>query len=576
MTPKLLSSSRRYRPALMVISLMAVLSIMLAACGGSSSTTTTTSHPTTLRVLSAPGQPNPDLFNPYFNTNQGGDFGAQGLLYEELYFTNLYTGQTSPWLASSYSYSSDLTQLTFNLRPGVKWSDGQPLTSADVKFTFDLMKQYPDLDQNSVWALLKSVDTPDSSTVVFSLVHPQSTALFRLGDQVFIVPQHIWANISGDPAKFTNDKNPVGTGPYKLVSYSTDLITYKVNPSYWGTKPQVQTIEVPSIKDNTTAITDMIQGKLDWMGTGWSPDYDSLYTAKDPQNNKTWFAASNTVMLYLNLQKAPFNNLNVRKAIDAAINRSQLPQGVAQYAKVANPTGVIVPTLNDWISPQYQNMSFTYSTNQVDSYMQQAGFKKGSDGFFQDASGKEFTMSVDVVNGWSDWDQDVQFIVNDLNAAGIKATVNSESGFTPYYTAITTGSYDAAISWTNSGPTPYFPYQALLSSANSAPPGKAVVGTNFERWDASTSNGYSAQTDKLIAQYEASSDTNAQKQAIASIEDIMISQLPVLPLTVNVYWDEYTTKNWKGWPDANNPYDSGAPYNMPDAANVILHLTPAS
>src|SRR5260370_17296439 len=88
-------------------------------------------------------------------------------------------------------------------------------------------------------------------------------------------------------------------------------------------------------------------------------------------------------------------------------------------------------------------------------------------------------ISVDVVNGWSDWDQDVQFIVNDLNAAGIKATVNTESGFTPYYTAITSGSYDAAISWTNSGPTPYFPYQAFLTSANSAPPRHAVLRTNL-------------------------------------------------------------------------------------------------
>src|SRR5260370_20314306 len=128
-------------------------------------------------------------------------------------------------------------------------------------------------------------------------------------------------------------------------------------------------------------------------------------------------------------------------------------------------------------------------------------------------------------------------MVNGLNAAGIKATVNTEGGFTPYYPAITSGSYDAAISWTNSGPTPYYPYQALLSSANSAPAGKAVVGTNFERWDATTSNGFSAQTDQLITQYESSSDINAQKQAIAYIENIMGSQLPVLTLTVNVYWD---------------------------------------
>ena len=61
-------------------------------------------------------------------------------------------------------------------------------------------------------------------------------------------------------------------------------------------------------------------------------------------------------------------------------------------------------------------------------------------------------MTIDVVSGWSDWDQDVQFMVNDLNKAGIKASMNSESGYTPYYTAISTGAYDAAISWTNSGP----------------------------------------------------------------------------------------------------------------------------
>ena len=581
MTPYLASAQLRSgdhegRPYAMVFgSLLMVLAMLLTACGGGSTPTTTT-HTTVLRVLSAPGQPNPDLFNPYFNTNQGGDFGAQGLLYEPLYFTNLYNGQTTPWLATSYQYSTDLTQLTFHIRPGVKWNDGQALTSRDVKFTFDLMQAHPALDQSSVWALLKSVAAPDDSTVVFTLQHPDSTALFRIGDQIYIVPQHAWANISGDPAKFANDNNPVGTGPYKLTSFTPDLITYDANPTYWGTKPQVKKVLVPSIKDNTTAITDMIQGKLDWMGTGWNPDYDPLYTGKDPQHNHTWFAASNTVMLYLNLQKAPFNNLLVRKAINAAINRNQLPQGVAKYAAVANPTGVIIPTLNGWIASQYQSSSFQYNTSQAQSYLQQAGFTKGSDGFYRDASGKEFTMTVDVVNGWSDWDQDVQFIVNDLNAAGIKATVNSESGFTPYYTAITSGNYDAAISWTNSGPTPYYPYQAMLSSANSAPAGKAVVGTNFERWDASTSNGYSAQTDKLITQYEESSDVNAQKQAIAGIEDIMISQLPVIPLTVNVYWDEYTTRNWTGWPDANNPYDSGAPYNMPDAANVILHLTPAS
>ncbi|HZR43285.1 MAG TPA: ABC transporter substrate-binding protein [Ktedonobacteraceae bacterium] len=577
MFPYRASSPHRYHSVAALVPLLLVLSMLLAACGGSAPTTTTApNRATVLRVLSAPGQPNPDFFNPFFNTNQGGAYGAQGLLHETLYFTNLYNGQTQPWLAASYSYSSDLTQLTFKMRPGVTWNDGQPLTSADAKFTFDLMKAHPALDQGGVLPLIKSVATPDSSTVVFTLQRPYSTALFRIGSTVFIVPQHIWSKISGDPARFTNDKDPVGTGPYKLTSFNTDLITYDVNPTYWGTRPQVKTIQVPSIKDNTTAITNMIQGKLDWMGTGWNPSYDPLYTAKDPQHNRTWFAASNTVMLYLNLQKAPFNNLLVRKAINAAINRDQLPQGVATYAKVAHPTGVVIPPQKDWIASPYQDMTFQYNISQAQGYLQQAGFTKGSDGFYRDSSGKVFTMTVDVVNGWSDWDQDVQFIVNDLNKAGIKATVNSQSGYTPYYNALSGGNYDAAISWTNVGPTPYYAYQAMLSSTNSAPKGSSVVGTNFGRWDASTSNGYSAKTDALLRQYEATTDVNAQKQAIAGIEDIMVNQLPTIPLTVNVNWNEYTTKNWVGWPDESNPYDYGAPFQMPDAENVILHLTPAT
>jgi peptide/nickel transport system substrate-binding protein len=558
----------------LVLLLVLSLTAILAACS-SGSPATTANRATTLRLVSAPGQPNADFFNPFFTTNGGSAYGSQGLLYETLYFTNLYNGTTQPWLANSYSYSSDLTQLTFNLRSGVKWNDGKAFTSADVLFTFQLMQKYPTLDQTAVWSILKSVTAPTPSTVVFTLKNPDSTALFRLGDQIFIVPQHIWQNLSGDPSKFTNDNKPVGTGPYTLSHFDPNLITYQRNPSYWGTQPQVQTIQIPSIKDNTTAIEDMIEGKLDWMGTAWNPSYNTSYTQKNSQINHEWFAASNTVMLYLNLDKAPFNNLLVREAISAAINRSQLPQGAAAYAQVASPTGVIVPTLNKWIAPQYTSLTAQTGTNLAESYLQQAGFKKGSDGFYQNASGKEFSMTLNVVNGWNDWDQDTQFIVNDLKAVGINASINSQSGYAPYYNSISSGNYQAAISWTNAGPTPYYGYQGMLSSANSAPAGQAATGTNFERWDSTTSNGYSAQTDKLITQYEETDSLSTQMQAMAGIEAIMVSQLPAIPLTVNVYWDEYTTANWTGWPSASNPYDSGAPYNAPDAENVILHLSPA-
>lgn len=567
------SSRRRY--AVAIFSLVIVLSMLLVACGGPSTTTANPNGAKTLHVLPSPGQPIVDFFNPFFDANHNGEWGAAGLMYEPLYFIDELTGQQQPMLASSDQYNADLTQLTFNLRPGVKWSDGQPFTSQDVVYTFTLLKQHPALDINGVGPFYRSVFAPDASTVVFTLTQPNSTALYYIGTQARVVPQHIWFRISGDPAKFTNDTNPVVIGPYKLASWNSNLVTYTVNPMYWGTKPQVQTIQVVSIKDNATAITDMLTGKIDWMGVGWSPDFDAQFTQKDPQHNHTFFPASNVVMLYLNLQKAPFNNLLVRKAISAAINRDQLPQGVALYAKAAGPTGTVTPTFKDWLSPQYQGMSFQYSVQQADSYLQQAGYTKGSRGFYQDASGKELTVPVNVVTGWSDWDQDTQFIVNDLKAAGINASVNS-TGFTPYFNAISTGNYSASLCWTNAGYTPYYGYQAMLDSANSAKPGQPVSGTNFERWDASTSNGYAAQTDKFIAQYQKTLDPNAQKQAMQGIEDIMVNQLPVIPLTVNVNWDEYSTRNFVGWPSESNAYDLGSPFQVPDFENVVLHLKPAS
>ncbi|MBO0793217.1 MAG: hypothetical protein J2P36_20025, partial [Ktedonobacteraceae bacterium] len=95
----------------MIVLGMAGMVMLLAACGGNPPSTTTP-RATTLRLVTSPAQTNKDLFAPYFNTNQGGAYGAQGLLYEPLFFTNLYNGETQPWLATSYKYSDDLTKLT--------------------------------------------------------------------------------------------------------------------------------------------------------------------------------------------------------------------------------------------------------------------------------------------------------------------------------------------------------------------------------------------------------------------------------------------------------------------------------
>ena len=549
-----------------------IFSMLLAACSGGSTGTTGNSNAggsSVLKIVPTPKGPNPDLFNPYFSGNQGSTYGAQGLIYESLYFVNSYDSSEHPWLASSYSFNSDVTALTFKLRQDVKWTDGTQFTSADVKFTFDEMKKYPTLDTGAVWASrLSSVTAPDPYTVVFNLQHPDSTALYRLGVMIDIVPQHIWSSISGDPAKFANDQNPIGTGPYKLASYKPELVKFTANTSYWGTKPAIK-----AAADNATAAQMLSKGEIDESDVGWDANTDATFSKKDPTHNHTWFAPSNTVMFYMNLQKAPFNSLAFRQAISLTINRPDLYAKGNIYAPPANPSGVLTPNWNSWISPTYAGKTFPTDDakfSQAWALLKQAGFTKDANGMAADASGKELSFSILVVSGWTDWDADAQLIQADLANIGITTTINSVGGYTPYYSAMQSGDYDSVISWTDGGPTPYYPLFDMLSSSYYAPAGQPIAGgTNFERWK-------DAATDKLLSQYSTSWDPTVQKQAVYGLEDIVAKQLPAIPLTQNPWWYEYTTNNVKGWPSASNPYDIGALYQNPDLENVILHLQPNS
>src|SRR5262249_51877869 len=154
-------------------------------------------------------------FNP-LNSGNNSLPGTQGMIYETLLYFNRLDGSVHPWLASNYQWASDGSSVTFTLRPDVTWSDGQPLTSDDVVYSFNISKQYPALDLNSLWKTIRSVSNPDAHTVVVTFSHPASPMLWYVGGQTYIIPKHIWQRV-GDPTMSTND-HPVGTGPFLLTS----------------------------------------------------------------------------------------------------------------------------------------------------------------------------------------------------------------------------------------------------------------------------------------------------------------------------------------------------------------------
>src|SRR6202035_4363465 len=200
---------------LLTVAVLATAGLLAAACGGSSSSTgTSSSGPSgVLTIDSESGGTWTCDFNPF---NLSYISFSLGPVYEPLAFVNtLQSGKATPWLATKWVWGAGNTTLTFTIRSGVKFTNGDALTPADVAYTFNLLKKYPTLDINAIWSDLTSV-TASGQTVVMTFKQPAVTNFYYIADQIGIVDQKVWSKVS-NPVNYP-DKNPVGTGAFTTGS----------------------------------------------------------------------------------------------------------------------------------------------------------------------------------------------------------------------------------------------------------------------------------------------------------------------------------------------------------------------
>ena len=156
-----------------------------------------------------------DSFNPFIPNGQQYQAGYQQACKEFLFYANFAAGKIQTHLGTGWKYNADFTQLTISLEPRAKWSDGQPFTSKDVKFSIEmLIKNAALLSGADVRRFVDTVDTPDPATVTIKLktANPRFHYTFICGivNGFEVVPEHIWAK--EDPATFKSNP-PIRTGP---------------------------------------------------------------------------------------------------------------------------------------------------------------------------------------------------------------------------------------------------------------------------------------------------------------------------------------------------------------------------
>ena len=546
-----------------------LLAAMLAACSSGSSSTPSSGSSASgapsgvLTISNSQGTLWTCSFNPFNPTNLAQGV-TMGQVYEPLAFVNtLQSGKTTPWLATAWAWGADNKSLTFTIRDGVKFSDGTPMSAADVAFTFNLMKKFPTLDLNSVWSVLSSV-TQQGNKVVMTFKSAAVPYFYYIADQTPIVPQHIWSTIA-NPVTYA-DAKPVGTGAFMVNPCSPQNITYLANPHYWQPgEPKIAKVLYPAFTSNDPANTYLATGQAQW-GSQFIPNIHAFYTSKSPANHY-WFPPIANVTLIPNLTVPGLNNVAVRQAMAYAIDRNKVSQiGEYGYEPPANQSGIVTPTFSDWqntaATSQY---NYTFNPDKAKQILTSAGFKMGSNGIFASPSGKPLSFSVINIGGYSDWVASMQVIQQDLKAVGIQITPNNLSQ-NDFLSRLYNGDYQLAYNNNTGGPSPYYELRQWLFSGNSAPIGKQAA-SNWERYS-------NPSTDALFNQYAATTNESQQKQIVGQLQQVMLTDVPIIPVTEEVAWYQYNTDKFTGWVTPGNPYAVPAAYFYPDVGQLLLHLAP--
>jgi len=500
-------------------------------------------------------------FNPFVPTSSP---YSVGLTYETLDFVNsLQSGKVTPWLATAYAWSNGNKTLTFTIRSGVKWSDGVPFTAADVAYTFNLLKKYPALDTNAVWSVLSSVTQKGANQVVFDFTAPAVPFFYYVADQVPIVPEHIWSKIKNPVTDPITD--PIGTGGYLMHKCSGENIQWVNNPTYWQKgQAVVKVVNMPAFLSNNTCNEYLAEGDSQW-GSQFIPNIKTYYVDKKA-GNTYWFAPVANVSLFPNLTEAPLNDVAVREAISYGLDRPTISTiGEYGYEAPASQDGIVTPTFSSWVSSAAAaKIGVSYDPAKAKSVLEADGYKMGSNGFFS-KGGKELSLSIMTNGGYSDWVADAQVMAQELTKIGINATVLTPAA-TTFYDDVYAGKYQLAYNVETGGPTPFFEIRQWLYSKNSAPIGTDAA-SNWERYD-------NPAVDKLLDTYFTTTSSATQHTIVDQLENVMVTQYPVIPVLEEVDWFQYNSKEFTGYPTSANPWAQPGLYNEPDWGYVLDALKP--
>jgi ABC-type transport system substrate-binding protein len=417
-------------------------------------------------------------------------------------------------LASNIQRSEDGLTHTFTLRDGVKFQDGRPLTSADAKYTLDLVlasnfaksASFFEGSGDNKKSYIKSVEAPDNKTLVVTLTKPWIGLLPNL------IPVAVIPKDSYDSQK----THPLGTGAFKFMKYdnSQQVLDLEAFPDYWEGPAKIQSLRVRVISDTNALQAELRSGRVDLapMPTSLSPDAVKLL-GQDPNLQLLQFSGSNLNLLTFNTAEPPLDNMRVRQAIAYAIDReSMIRDLLLGQAKIAHS---ILP-----------EESWAYSTGQAYYYdpvmakklMDEAGFKD------PDGDGPQMRFAKPLiykVSGSSTSARNYAGVIqNYLKGVGIPISIEAAEQNT-LFDEVRRGRFQIFYSqWVGGNQDPIF-YKDLF--ATSEIPTETRASRNRSRYS-------HKELDALLEEAVNTYDREKALELYKRIQEIVSREAPVFPL----------------------------------------------
>ncbi len=505
-------------------------------------------------------------FNPFSLT---GALSSVHVIQEPLYIVDpTANGKQTPWLATSYTYSKDLKTLTFTLRQGVKWSDGQPFSANDVLFTLNLGKTNAALDQIGLWGAsgLATSASASGNTVSIHFKAADVTTFGTLVDNLLILPAHIWSKIKNPLTYAWPD--PVGTGPFTQVkSFSAQSYELGRNPYYWNAANlKVDSIRYTAFQSNDASALALQSGQVDWSGD-FINNVQTVYDAKNPNYHHYYAPRDTPTSLYVTATKYPYSLPAFRKALSMAINRQALNVNAEYgYTVPTNATG-LSGAFPQWVDKSIPNTLAQYNPQAARDMLTKAGFKMQG-GKLIDPKGQPVAFSLPVVAGFSDFVGIQQILSQNFKAIGIDAAPQAISTFGPWYTSVQKGVYPVVTVWSYGNQSPYDYYNQMMGATNIRPVGTAAGGDAWTRYQ-------NPQMEALLAKFRTTTDSAQQHELVNQMQQIFVRDLPVIPMINGLIKENYNSTYYTGFPNASNYYASGTPDANPMRLIVLTHLRPA-